>query len=117
MSPAVKGVQQAHGSFLVVGGAGLHNGADQHFDQTAAHGINDDAGHQPHKRGGEKFGQEGQPDQPCARADMSDDDGYTVTDFINKCRGYQVDHELQAKVKGHKEGDPGEGNSVGRLKG
>ena len=48
---------------------------------------------------------------------MSDDDGYTVTDLINKRRGYQVDHELQAKVKGHKESDPGEGNPVGRLKG
>jgi len=117
MAPAVKGMEKAHGGFFVVGGTGLHDGADQHFDQSAAHGVNDDTGHQPHKRSGKKLRQKGQPHKPRPGADMGDDDGDAVPDPVDKGRGDQVDHKLQAKIKGHKKGDPGKGYPVRGLKG
>ena len=39
MAPAVKGMQQAHRLFFVIGGAAFHNRADQYLKQTAAYCV------------------------------------------------------------------------------
>ena len=39
MSPAVEGVQHAHGAGFFISGQGLDDGAYQHFDQPAADGV------------------------------------------------------------------------------
>ena len=42
MAPAVKRVEQAHGGFLILRRAALHDRADEHLDQPAANCVNDD---------------------------------------------------------------------------
>ena len=64
VSPAVEGVKQAHGLLLMLGGACLQNGADQHLDQSAAHGINAHRNQDACKGVGQHFRQDGQQHQP-----------------------------------------------------
>ena len=39
LSPAIKGVQHAHGLFFIGGGTGFHNGTYQNFQKPSADGI------------------------------------------------------------------------------
>ena len=39
MSPAIEGVQQAHGRLLALRGTRLHDRADHHLDQSAARRV------------------------------------------------------------------------------
>ena len=63
MTPAVEGVQQAHARFLVIGGAGLDDRADEHLEQAAAHGVDQHGDEQPHEGIARQIGQHGQADK------------------------------------------------------
>lgn len=42
VAPAVEGVEEAHGPLLVLRGAGLGHGTDNHLQQSATQGVGDD---------------------------------------------------------------------------
>ena len=98
MPPAIKGVEKAHGLLLVIGGAGFQNGADQYFQQAAAHRINKNGGQDPEKRIREDFGKDGQQDDPGSSAAMGNINGSPVADPVYKCGGKQIHQQLDQEI-------------------
>lgn len=64
MSPAIEGVQQTHGRFLLLRRARLHDRAHQNLKQAASDGIEDNRRHQTGITVRHEPGQERHSDQP-----------------------------------------------------
>lgn len=71
MAPAVERVQKAHCLFFILCRTALHDRADQHFDEAAADGIDDDSDQQPHIGISCQFRQENKPQKSGCRTDIS----------------------------------------------
>ena len=99
MPPAVKGMQQAHRLFLVVGGAALHDRADQHLDQTPADGIQCHRDQKSAKSAWHDIRQDGQPKQSRRRKNMGKYDRYPVPDLIHQAGRDQIHQKLHAEIE------------------
>lgn len=117
MAPAVKGMEKAHGLFLVVCGTGLHDRTDEHLDEASAHGIDHDGDQNTDERITQKIRQDREKDQPGSSADMGCQNGDPVADAIHEFRGEQVHDELDAEIHRHKHRDFGQRNVISALEG
>ena len=103
--PAVEGVQQAHGFFLVVAGAGLHNGADQHLQQSSSDGVQNDGNQNTGKRVGHPVRQHGQQPQSRRGAAVSHQRGGTVADTVDQPGRKGIHQQLNQKIDGNQQSD------------
>ena len=87
-------MQQAHPARLVVQGAGFHNGADQHFDEAAAHGVDHHRRQDAPKGIGQAVGQHGQQRQPRGRRAVGQHHGGAVAQAVHKAGRRQVHQKL-----------------------
>ena len=84
MPPAVKRMQQTHRLFLIVAGAALHNGTDQHLNQPAADGIGHYRKEDARKSVRQQPWQHHQSDQSGSGKCMGKHNGDSVTNPVNK---------------------------------
>ena len=117
MAPAVEGVQQAHSLFLVVRRARFHHRADEHLEQPAADGVDNDGGEKAEKRRGEQIGQHGQQHKAERGRQMGDPHRDAVADFVDKPGGEQIDEQLHAEIDGDEHGDLRQRDVVAGLEG
>jgi len=117
MAPAVKRMEQTHGLFLIVRGAGFHHRAYQDLKEPAAHRIYHDRDQQTRKRVLKHLRQNGQGYQSCRHKDMGKHHGRPVADPVHKPNGNQVHQQLEDKVNGDQHGDLTQGNPITALKG
>lgn len=110
-------MEQAHHAVLVLEGAGFHDGADQHFDEAAAHGIQHHRNEDAHKRQGQQVGQNGHQGQPRRRQDLGDHHTGAVADLISKPGGRQVNEQLRQVEHQRDQGDFFQRDAVGALEG
>ena len=104
-APTVERVEQAHGRLLIVKGTCLHNGAAEHFDQSASHGVYDHTAQDSGKRIRQKIRQKRKTDQPGRGADFGSHDGYTVSDPVHKFCTEEVHQKLGKEKTGGNESD------------
>ena len=103
-APAVEGVQQAHHRLLVPGGAGLHNGADKHLNEAAAHGVHRHRDEKPRQRG-HPLGQHRQQHQPRRGKQVGGHHADPVADAVHKAGGQQVHRQLDQEIHRNEQGD------------
>ncbi len=108
-------MEQAHGLFLMFRRAGLQNGADEHFNQPAAYGIEGHRNEDPCKGIGQHFRQNGQQHQSCGRHAVGNEDGGAVPNPIHKLGGQKINQQLNGEVDGNQHGDLRQGNLIGGL--
>ena len=77
-------MQKAHGRVLLTGGACLHNGADQHFDDTSPNRIQAHAYHKARKMPGHQIRDKGQSRQSRCRKDMGRHNTGAVTNPVHE---------------------------------
>ena len=104
-APAVKGVEQAHDRGLVLGGAGLYNGADEHLDEAAPNGVQTHRQHEPSVGVGEQAGEGAHADEPRRGEQVGRHHAGPVADLVHKAGGDQIHQQLQAEVPRHQQGD------------
>ena len=105
MSPAVEGVQQAHGRLLALRGARLHDRADHHLDQSAARRVQQ---HRPQKSQvgvRRQLRQNPQPGHAPGAEQVGQYNGPPVPDPVHKPGGQKIHQQLDRKVHGHQQGD------------
>ena len=117
MTPAVEGVEQAHGFLLIIGRAGLHDGADQDLQQTAADGVDQNGEKDAHEGIRKTVRKDCQQNQTCTGAHMGQNSRCAVADLIDKDNRQEVDQQLQTEVEGDQHRDLLQGDTVLRLKG
>ena len=98
MAPAVEGVEQAHGLFLVFRGERFYDGADQHLQKPASYGIDHDRSGQADERIRCQLGQYGKTDQSCGGSPMGDEHGSPVSDPVDETGGEEIDQQLDQKI-------------------
>ena len=96
-TPAIKGMQKAHHSFLVIKGASLHDRTAKYFDQTASHGIDDHADDDADKRVREYIGQKCQTDKTQRGKYFRCNDAFAVADAIYGFCAQNVNDQLSEK--------------------
>ena len=84
VAPAIERVEQAHGLLLVVERARLHHRADQHLQQSAAHGIYSHRQQDAQEGAGHKFRQNSQQNQSGGAEGVSQHHGCPVTDAVHE---------------------------------
>ena len=99
-TPAIKGMEQAHNCVLIVKGARFHDGADQHFNQPAAHRVNHHADHHTYKWVRQHVRQKRQPSQTQCACDFRGNHAAAVSDRIHKAGAEQVNQQLREKKCG-----------------
>ena len=110
-------MQHAHGLFLVVGGAGFDNRADDDLQQSAADRIDDHRTEDPGKRVLHHLRQDGQQDQSGRRKRVREHHGRAVSDSVHKTHREQVHQQLDPEVEGHQQGNPVQRELIAPLKG
>ena len=98
MPPTIEGVKQAHGFFFIVCGAGLDDRTDKHFQQSAAHSIDDDGNQNAQKGIRQQVRQYRKGKQTGSRTDMRQNDGCPIADFIDESGRYQVHQQLNDEI-------------------
>ena len=116
MAPAVKGMKKAHDAFFIVKRTGLNNRADQHFDQSAAYGIDRYGDEKARKGIRQDLRQDGKKEQSCGAEQMGGQNAGTVADPVDKPGRKKVHCQLDTEIKGDQKGDPGQGDAVALLK-
>ena len=117
LPPTVKGVQHAHRRLFVLARARLDGGADQHFDQPAAHGVDGGGDEQPRRRQGQKARQKGEHAQPRRREQVRRHHAGAVTELIDDLGRDEVDQQLHAEIDGDQGADDGQRQGKLFLKG
>ena len=116
VSPAVEGVQQTHGFLLVLRGARLQNGTDEHLDESPAHGIDTHSDEDSRKGIGQQVRQKRQQHQPRSCAAVGEEHAGAVAQFIHHAGGEQINAQLDQEVDGDQRRDLRERNVIAVLK-
>ena len=116
MSPAVKRVQKAHGFFLVFRRTGLDDRTYQHFNQTASHRIDHNCKKQAGKRIRQNSRKHSKQHKTGGRTDMSQHHRGPVSYSVYEAGTQRIDQQLNAEIKCDKQRNPGQRNSIFRLK-
>ena len=116
MSPAIKGVQQAHGGGLALGGAGFDDGADEYLGDTTTDGVNDDGDEDADVRVGQEEGENTQACKSDGCKDMSGDDAGTVADLVYDLGTDEIHRELYTEIERNEQSQLGKWNIPRRLK-
>ena len=98
VAPAVEGVQQAHGGLLALGGAGLHDGTDEHLDQPAADGVQHHGDEYACVGIRQQPRQRRQADQPQRGQHVRRHHADPVADPVHHARRGQVHQQLHREV-------------------
>ena len=116
-TPAVEGVQQAHHAVLVIKGTGLDNGADEHLDQSCAHGVKHHSDQDTGEGVGQHFRQHSQQRQTHGGQHLRADHAGTVADPVYELGGGKVDQQLRQEERHGDQGDLLQRDAVSVLEG
>ena len=105
MSPAVKGMEQAHGGFFVIRRCTLHNRADQSFNESGTDGVDNHADQNAHKGSGRQIRQEGQQNQTGRAKGLGAYRACPVAYPVDEDRRQQIHHQLHNEVDGDQQGN------------
>ena len=116
MPPAVKGVKQTHGLFLIVRGTSFQNRADQYLDQSAADSVDRHSDQNAAVGIGQQFRQNGQRQQSCRGTDVCQNDRCPIADLVHKSCGQHIHQQLYQKVNGNQKCDLRQRDLISFLK-
>ena len=116
MTPAIKGVKQAHEARLVLRRTRLDDGADDDLNETSADGKDANGNEKP-PEGRHDRRQNGKQDKPRRRKDMREQNAFAVADDGHEARGTDVGQQLDKEIDGDERGKLYERNAVAFLKG
>lgn len=106
-------MEEAHHTVLMLEGTGLHDGAHQDLDQTAADGIEHHRNEKAPEGDGDQLRQEGHGHQAHGGQQLGRHHTGTVSDFVGESGGRKVDEQL-GEIKNHGDhGDFFKGDPIG----
>lgn len=110
-------MQKAHFRLFILERQSLRHGTDEHFQQSAADGINGGGDKKSRPRHGQKIGKKGQKQKPDAGKAVRGEEARPIADLIHEQRRREIDKQLNPEIDGDHRPDERQTDIVIRHKG